>query len=156
MYHNWLDRWDERRARRGEEGKETTDFVLDAERAFPGAKTAETIEGFCVLADQAMAKADEAMSGGPTSKSADPYFRDLGVLAYLEATGRPAPDADRLRQEAISAIQGVEGQTALNFVGEEQRCIVRIRGGVNHHWRALRRGHESDLETRCRASHTAS
>ena len=55
MYHSWLDRWDEQRARRGEEGKNPTDFVLDAERAFPGAKTAETIEGFCVLADQAMA-----------------------------------------------------------------------------------------------------
>ena len=31
------------------------------------------------LADQAMAKADQAMAGGPTTKSADPYFRDLGV-----------------------------------------------------------------------------
>ncbi|TIM79956.1 MAG: dienelactone hydrolase-related enzyme, partial [Mesorhizobium sp.] len=38
MYHSWLDRWDERRARRGEEGKKPTYFVLDAERAFPGAK----------------------------------------------------------------------------------------------------------------------
>ncbi|RUW57526.1 dienelactone hydrolase-related enzyme, partial [Mesorhizobium sp. M4B.F.Ca.ET.049.02.1.2] len=38
MYHSWLDHWDERRARRGEEGKKPTDLVLDAERAFPGAK----------------------------------------------------------------------------------------------------------------------
>ncbi|MEI8703235.1 dienelactone hydrolase-related enzyme (plasmid) [Mesorhizobium mediterraneum] len=55
MYHSWLDRWDERRARRGEEGKKTTDFVLDAERAFPGAKKITSIEGFCALADQAVA-----------------------------------------------------------------------------------------------------
>ena len=55
MYHSWLDRWDEQRARRGEEGKRTTDFVLDAERAFPGAKKIESLEEFCVLADQAVA-----------------------------------------------------------------------------------------------------
>jgi dienelactone hydrolase len=55
MYHSWLDRWDEQRARRGDEGKKTTDFVLDAERAFPGAKKVTGIEEFCVLADHAAA-----------------------------------------------------------------------------------------------------
>ncbi|TJW45304.1 MAG: dienelactone hydrolase-related enzyme, partial [Mesorhizobium sp.] len=55
MYHRWLDRWDERRARRGEEGKKPTSFALDAERAFPGAKNITNIEGFCALADQAVA-----------------------------------------------------------------------------------------------------
>ncbi|ACM31153.1 RcgR family putative quorum lactone hydrolase [Rhizobium rhizogenes] len=55
MYHSWLDRWDERRARRGEEGKKTSDFLLDAERAFPGAKKTASLEEFCVLADQAVA-----------------------------------------------------------------------------------------------------
>lgn len=55
MYHNWLDRWDERRARRGEDSKKTTDLVLDAERAFPGAKDVATIEEFCARADQAVA-----------------------------------------------------------------------------------------------------
>jgi hypothetical protein len=48
MYHSWLDRWDERRARRGEEGKKTTDFILDAERAFPGASEDGSIEEFCL------------------------------------------------------------------------------------------------------------
>mgnify|MGYP001172822001 CR=1 FL=1 len=55
MYHSWLDRWDEQRARRGEEGKKPTSFALDAERAFPGAKKITTIEEFCALADQAVA-----------------------------------------------------------------------------------------------------
>ncbi|TIU00959.1 MAG: dienelactone hydrolase-related enzyme [Mesorhizobium sp.] len=55
MYHSWLDRWDERRARRGEVGKKTTDFILDADRAFPGAGKIASIEEFCVLADQAVA-----------------------------------------------------------------------------------------------------
>ena len=55
MYHRWLDRWDERRARRGEEGKKATAFILDADRAFPGEKQVRTIEEFCVLADRAVA-----------------------------------------------------------------------------------------------------
>ena len=55
MFYSWLDRWDERRALRGEEGKKPTDFVLDAERAFPGAKKITSIEEFCALADQAVA-----------------------------------------------------------------------------------------------------
>ncbi|PDS61812.1 dienelactone hydrolase-related enzyme [Rhizobium anhuiense] len=55
MYHSWLDRWDERRARRGEEGKERTALVLDAERAFPGAEQITSLEEFCVLAGHAVA-----------------------------------------------------------------------------------------------------
>jgi len=54
VYHSWLDRWDERRARHGEEGKKTTGFALDAERAFPGAGHITSIEEFCILADQAV------------------------------------------------------------------------------------------------------
>jgi len=53
VYHRWLDLWDEQRARRGEEGKKTTAFILDADRAFLGEKNVESIEEFCVLADQA-------------------------------------------------------------------------------------------------------
>ncbi len=55
MFHNWLDRWDERRAKRGEEGKKATVFALDAERAFSGAAKIGSIEEFCLLADQAVA-----------------------------------------------------------------------------------------------------
>jgi len=54
VYHSWLDRWDERRARRGEEGKKPSDFALNAELAFPGAKKITSIEEFCALADQAV------------------------------------------------------------------------------------------------------
>lgn len=55
MFHSWLDHWDERRARRGEEGKKLADFVLDAERAFPGGGKTTSLEEFCILADQAVA-----------------------------------------------------------------------------------------------------
>lgn len=64
MFHSWLDKWDEHRARRGEEWKNATDFALDAERAFPGAKNITSIEQFCALADQALA--DPAFFDEPT------------------------------------------------------------------------------------------
>lgn len=58
--------------------------------------------------DGLSAKADEALASqglaGPSvgGKQADKFFRDLGVLAYLDATGRPSdaggarPDHDRV------------------------------------------------------------
>ncbi len=55
MYHRWLDRWDERRAQRGEELKKKTRFDLGAELAFPGAKKVASISEFCTLADEAVA-----------------------------------------------------------------------------------------------------
>lgn len=55
MLYRWLDRWDERRAQRGEEGKAASDFVLAAELAFPGATNAATVADFCNLADRAAA-----------------------------------------------------------------------------------------------------
>ncbi|TIW61812.1 MAG: dienelactone hydrolase-related enzyme [Mesorhizobium sp.] len=79
MYHSWLDRWDEQRARRGEEGKKTTDFVLDAERAFPGAKKITSIEEFCALADQAVA--DPAFFDEP-SGSDQGFEREDGWLKF--------------------------------------------------------------------------
>jgi dienelactone hydrolase len=79
VYHSWLDRWDERRARRGEEGKKPTDFVLDAERAFPGAKRMTSIEEFCALADQAVA--DPAFFDEP-SESGQGFERKDGRLKF--------------------------------------------------------------------------
>ncbi|MBB6469164.1 pimeloyl-ACP methyl ester carboxylesterase [Aminobacter lissarensis] len=64
MFYGWLDKWDEQRARRGEERKKAADFVLDADRAFPGAKKITSIEEFCALADQAVA--DPAFFDAPS------------------------------------------------------------------------------------------
>lgn len=55
MYHSWLDRWDERRAQRGDAVKEEAAFALDAQLAFPSAGNGECIAGFCDLAEQAVA-----------------------------------------------------------------------------------------------------
>ncbi|MDE3027611.1 MAG: hypothetical protein KGH84_04370 [Paracoccaceae bacterium] len=54
MYHSWLDRWDERRAQRGEEGKRAAALVLDARLAFPGAPEVSRIDDFGALAGQAV------------------------------------------------------------------------------------------------------
>lgn len=55
MYYSWLDRWDERRVQRGNELKKKARYILDADRAFPGAKKVASIAEFCDLADRAVA-----------------------------------------------------------------------------------------------------
>jgi dienelactone hydrolase len=79
VFYSWLDRWDEQRARRGEERKKATAFVLDAERAFPGARKISNIEEFCALADEALA--DPAFFDAP--RESDQHFeaRD-GLLTF--------------------------------------------------------------------------
>ena len=68
-------------------------------------------------ATELSAKADQALANqglaGPAAagKHADKHLRDLGVLAYLEATGRPADPAEKAR--LIEALQGFESQGAL-------------------------------------------
>ncbi|TGN68340.1 abhydrolase domain-containing 18 [Paracoccus liaowanqingii] len=58
MYHSWLDRWDDRRAQRGNAVKGRTAFRLDPDLAFPSFEKEEIgIGGFCDLADQAVADA---------------------------------------------------------------------------------------------------
>lgn len=58
------------------------------------------------------AKADTALAGaglgGGSGAYHDPdsYLRDLGVLAYLHATGRPADEAERVR--VLTALQQME------------------------------------------------
>ena len=54
MYHRWLDRWDERKAHRGDAVKEEAPFALDAQLAFPGAQKVATVAEFCALADRAV------------------------------------------------------------------------------------------------------
>lgn len=79
MYLSWLDRWDESRARRGEERKKTTGFVLDAERAFPGAKKITSIEEFCAVAGQAVS--DPAFFDEPSGSDQD-FERQGGWLKF--------------------------------------------------------------------------
>jgi len=56
------------------------------------------------------AKADSARASG-SGGDTDRYFRDLGVLAYLEACGRPAPSEERER--VMDALKGMEARGAI-------------------------------------------
>lgn len=71
------------------------------------------------LADQAIAKADVAMNTATTgaggAKQADPYLRDLGVLALLEATGRAPGDLAEQRQRCLTALGQIEAQGPINL-----------------------------------------
>ena len=62
------------------------------------------------------AKADTALAnsglGGPgAAASPDKLLRDLGVVAYLESTGRQAPDGERER--LMTALGGLEAAGTL-------------------------------------------
>ncbi|MFM7507935.1 MAG: hypothetical protein ACKO5A_00105 [Actinomycetota bacterium] len=88
----------------------------------PGTFTTEVEMGFLdkakAAADQAMAKADSALSGsGVTggSKPVDGYLKDLGLLAYLEATSRPPADIAERRAQLIGWIYEIESAGPINL-----------------------------------------
>jgi len=53
----------------------------------------------------------EGMRPAASGGDADRYLRDLGVLAYLEASGRPAPPDDRER--VMGALRDMEARGAI-------------------------------------------
>jgi len=65
------------------------------------------------------AKADSALNssgtGGPKPGDADKYFHDLGVLTFLETTGRPADAAERTR--VMGALQELDSSGAIRSFG---------------------------------------
>ncbi|MBZ9709538.1 dienelactone hydrolase-related enzyme [Mesorhizobium sp. ESP7-2] len=121
MYHSWLDHWDERRARRGEEGKKPTDFVLDAELAFPGAKKITSIEEFCALADQAVA--DPAFFDEPSVS--DQGFERLG--GWLKF---PSDISTDIEQNNVVSAKITES-------GSFDQAMV-----IFHHWNASARNRQ--------------
>lgn len=121
MYHRWLDHWDERRARRGEEGKKPTGFALDAERAFPGAKKITSIEEFCALADQAVA--DPAFFDDPNVS--DQGFERLdGLLKF------PSDISTDVEQNNVVSAKITES-------GSFDQAMV-----IFHHWNASARNRQ--------------
>jgi len=63
------------------------------------------------LMDKAKAAATDLAAKAGSSGEADRYFRDLGVLAYLEASGRPSSPEDRER--VMEALRGMETRGAI-------------------------------------------
>ncbi|KGM15166.1 hypothetical protein N867_11205, partial [Actinotalea fermentans ATCC 43279 = JCM 9966 = DSM 3133] len=62
-------------------------------------------------ADSAMSNMSSTATGGPRPADLDKYFRDLGVLTYLEASGRPADAAERDR--VLTTLRDLDGQGAI-------------------------------------------
>lgn len=121
MYHSWLDRWDERRAQRGEEWKETTDFILDADRAFPGEKKIASIDEFCAFADQAVA--DPAYFDGPCGDDQS-FERQDGWLRF------PSDIATEIESNNVVWAKIAEG-------GSFDQALV-----IFHHWNASSRNRQ--------------
>ena len=80
-------------------------------------------------ANELAQKADTALAssglGGPGA-SAERYLRDLGVITYLEAAGRPVPDADRDR--VLTALRELEqrgeiGPLTLQTTGAQASAV---------------------------------
>lgn len=64
-----------------------------------------------VKADTAMANSGLSGPGGASSGQPDRFFRDLGVLAYLEATERPEPEGERER--LMSSLREAESRGSI-------------------------------------------
>jgi len=121
MFHSWLDRWDEGRAQRGEEAKETTDLILDADRAFPGMGAAETLEEFCVLAETAAA--DPGFFDPPDSSDQTFELRD-GWLKF------PSDISTDVAENNIVWARITES-------GKRDQAVV-----IFHHWNAESRNRQ--------------
>ena len=121
MYHSWLDRWDERRAQRGDKFKEAADFVLDTELAFPGLPKTAGIAEFCDLADAAVA--DPTFFDDP--REGDPGFqRDGSWLKFRSGISTDVEDNNVVWAKVTES-------------GSFDQALV-----VFHHWNASARNRQ--------------
>lgn len=118
MFYDWLDRWDERRAQRGEEWKLKTNFALGGELAFPDRDPSTTLSEFCGLADQAVT--DGAYFAGPVGGD-DVFVRQGDWLRF-----RSDITTD-VEENNVVVARITEG-------GSLDRALV-----VFHHWNATSR-----------------
>ncbi|MDO8105818.1 hypothetical protein Q6348_01240 [Isoptericola sp. b441] len=74
-------------------------------------KAKATASGLAAKADGALSSTASSFSGGGGGPSPDALLHDLGILSYLEATGRPAAPEDRDR--VMAALQEAEQRGTL-------------------------------------------
>lgn len=121
MYYNWLDRWDERRAQRGEEWKLKTNFVLGGELAFPGRDPSTTLSEFCDFAEQAVN--DVAYFASP-ARGDDVFDRQGDWLRFRSDI---TTDVEENNMVVAKITDG----------GSRDRALV-----VFHHWNATSRNQQ--------------
>lgn len=117
MYRRWLDRWDERRAQRGDAVKVPTEFQLGYEIAFPGMGGTPDIAEFC---------------GRALEAAGEHSFYDLpsGSIPFFER------DGDTLRFDSLltTGVTANDVVTAKVTEGGKDQVLV-----VFHHWNASSR-----------------
>ncbi|HBB83787.1 MAG TPA: dienelactone hydrolase-related enzyme [Sulfitobacter sp.] len=121
MYHSWLDRWDERRAKRGDAIKTQSDFALDTELAFPSSGYLAGIEAFCKLAEKAVED--------PTYFD-EPSINDLVVEREGEWIRFPSGISTDVAKNNV-------GWAKITESGSFDQALV-----VFHHWNASARYHQ--------------
>lgn len=121
VFHRWLDRWDERRAQRGEEAKKPTDFILDAGRAFPGLEEINSLERFCFLAEHAVS--DPNFYAGPVGSEELHEMRD----GWLKFPSEITTDVDKNNTVWVKITES----------GSRDRVLV-----IFHHWNASSRNRQ--------------
>lgn len=89
MRREWLDRWDERQASRGDAAKGPARFALDAPLAFQGAADAAGVAEFCALADRAAA--DPAFFSAPSGAGFEVHWDD-GWIKFPSSVVSDAED----------------------------------------------------------------
>ncbi|GEO33574.1 hypothetical protein [Cellulomonas aerilata] len=62
--------------------------------------------------DTALAGSGLGTPGGSAGADAERYLRDLGVLAFLDAQGRPTPEVERAR--VLGALRDLEARGAIH------------------------------------------
>ncbi|WP_068117853.1 alpha/beta hydrolase family protein [Tropicimonas marinistellae] len=118
MYHSWLDRWDERRAKRGDDVKDVTDFALGSELAFPGAGRMESIADFCALAN--LAVADKTFFEEPDRSALRPENKD-GWIKFPSSISTEVEENNSVWAKVTEC-------------GSRDQALV-----VFHHWNASKR-----------------
>ena len=119
MYHSWLDRWDDKRAQRGNALKCQTVFSLDAHLAFPtpGNETIG-IANFIRLAERAVA--DASFFEEPAKSDFSYTWKD-GWIEYQSDIKTGVAQNDRIQAKVTDSIT-------------KKRALI-----IFHHWNARTR-----------------
>lgn len=121
MFYSWLDRWDERRASRGDEWKKATTFALDTELAFPGTSKVRDVRAFCSLSDLA---------------ARDPSYFDVS-LAHADSFDRRG---EWLTFQSVVSTDVESNNLVWSRItesGSKDQVVV-----VFHHWNATKRNNQ--------------
>ncbi|PHQ72139.1 MAG: dienelactone hydrolase-related enzyme [Paracoccus sp.] len=118
MYHKWLDRWDERRGKRSDDVKQTTNLDLRSDLAFPKAETVASLAEFGALA--AAAVADSPSFYGVETEAPAASWKD-GWISFPSSVCTETPENNTVHAKVTAA-------------SSSDHALI-----VFHHWNATSR-----------------